>query len=79
MENNVEMKIRSDADSTGERKISLIEKLGFNISYNLAADSFKWSDLNVGLNLRLSKSYSLILNGVFDVYTNHSLKKVKLV
>lgn len=69
VENNVEMKIRSDADSTGERKISLIEKLGFNISYNLAADSFKWSDLNVGLNLRLSKSYSLILNGVFDVYT----------
>ena len=69
VENNVEMKIRSDADSTGERKISLIEKLGFNISYNLAADSFKWSDLNVGLNLRLSKSYSLILNGIFDVYT----------
>ena len=68
VENNVEMKIRSDADSTGERKISLIEKLGFNISYNLAADSFKWSDLNVGLNLRLSKSYSLILNGIFDVY-----------
>ena len=69
VDNNVEMKIRSDADSTGERKISLIEKLGFNISYNLAADSFKWSDLNVGLNLRLSKSYSLILNGIFDVYT----------
>lgn len=69
VENNVEMKIRSDADSTGERKISLIEKLNLNISYNLAADSFKWSDLNVGLNLRLSKSYSLILSGVFDVYT----------
>ena len=35
----------------------------------MAADSFKWSDLSVGLRLKLSKSYTLNLNGQFDTYT----------
>lgn len=69
LDNNVEMKIISDRDSTGERKVSLIDKLSFGTSYNLAADSFKWSNLNVGLRLKFSKSYTLNLTGVFDVYT----------
>ena len=46
------MKIKSDRDSTGERKISLIDKLSLGMSYNMAADSFKWSDLSVGLRLK---------------------------
>ena len=67
--NNLEMKVKSDRDSTGVRKISLIENLSANMSYNMAADSFKWSDLSVGLRLKLSKSYTLNLNGQFDTYT----------
>jgi hypothetical protein len=35
----------------------------------MAADSFKWSDLNVGLRIKFSKSYTLNLNGTFDTYT----------
>lgn len=69
LDNNIEMKIKSDRDSTGFRKISLIDKLSLGMSYNMAADSFKWSDLNVGLRLKLSKSYTLNLNGQFDTYT----------
>ncbi len=69
LDNNIEAKIRSDRDSTGERKISLIDKLGFNMSYNMVADSFKWSNLNMGLRLKLTKSYTLNLNAVFDTYT----------
>ena len=42
LDNNLEMKIKSDRDSTGERKISLIDKLSLGMSYNMAADSFKW-------------------------------------
>ena len=56
------MKVRSDKDSTGFKKISLIDKLSLGMSYNMAADSFKWSDLSVGLRLKLSKSYTLNLN-----------------
>jgi hypothetical protein len=67
--NNVEAKILSDVDSTGERKISLIDKLSAGMSYNMAADSFRWSDMSVGLRLKFSKSYSLNLNGSFDTYT----------
>lgn len=69
LDNNVEMKIKSDRDSTGVRKISLIDKLSLGMSYNMAADSFKWSDLSVGLRLKFSKSYTLNLNGQFDTYT----------
>ncbi|GAB6394848.1 MAG: LPS-assembly protein LptD [Bacteroidales bacterium] len=68
-DNNFEGKFRSDRDSTGEEKRMLIDKLSFAMSHNLMADSFKWSDLNVGLRLKLSKSYTLNLNGVFDTYT----------
>lgn len=67
--NNIEMKIRTDKDSTGVRKISLIDKLSLGMNYNMAADSFKWSDLTVGLRLKFSKSYTLNLNMVFDTYT----------
>lgn len=69
LDNNVEMKIKSDRDTTGVRKISLIDKLSLGMSYNMAADSFKWSDLSVGLRLKFSKSYTLNLNGQFDTYT----------
>ena len=69
LDNNLEMKVASDRDSTGEKKISLIDKLSLGMSYNMAADSFKWSDLNVGLRIKFSKSYTLNLNGIFDTYT----------
>ena len=69
LDNNLEMKIKSDRDSTGERKISLIDKLSLGMSYNMAADSFKWSDLSASLRLKLSKSYTLNLNATFDTYT----------
>ena len=67
--NNIEMKVRSDKDSTGFKKISLIDKLSLGMSYNMAADSFQWSDLSMGLRLKLSKSYTLNLSGQFDTYT----------
>ena len=68
LDNNVEMKVRSNADSTGIKKISLIDRLTFRISYNLAADSFRWSDLGVSLQLKLG-NFPLQLSGIFDTYT----------
>jgi hypothetical protein len=67
--NNIEAKIRSNQDSTGLKKISLIDNLSYNISYNMAADSMNWSPSNVALRLKLSKSYTLNLNMAFDTYT----------
>ena len=69
LNNNLEMKVRSDKDSTGFKKISLIDKLSLGMSYNLAADSFQWSDLSASIRSKLSKSYTLNLSGMFDTYT----------
>ena len=66
--NNFEMKIKSDADSTGEKKISLIDELGASMSYNFATDIRPLSDLSTRLRLKLTKSYTLNLNAVFASY-----------
>lgn len=66
--NNVEMKIKSDDDSTGVKKISLIDELGASMSYNLASKIRPWSDLTTNLRLKLSKSYTFNVNAVFRTY-----------
>lgn len=67
--NNLEMKVRSDKDSVGEKKISLIENLTLSQSYNFAADSLRWSNLNTSIMLRLVKNFNLNLSATWDVYT----------
>ncbi len=66
--NNLEMKIRDEKDSTGTRKISLIDDLGISFNYNMMADSMKWSMINSNIRLKLSKSYTLSLNATWDPY-----------
>lgn len=67
--NNVEMKVRSDNDSVPDRKISLIENLTLQQSYNFAADSLRWSNLNANILLRLAKNFNLNLSTTWDPYT----------
>lgn len=67
--NNVEMKVKSDNDSIGEKKISLIENFTVSQSYNFAADSLNWSNINTSLLLRLSRQFNLNLSATWDVYT----------
>ena len=66
--NNIEMKIKSDNDSTGVKKISIIDELGASMSYNFATDYHPWSDLSTRLRLKLSKSYTLNISAVFATY-----------
>lgn len=67
--NNLEMKVRSDNDSIEDKKISLIENLTLSQSYNMAADSLRFSDLNTSILLRLAKNFNLNLSATWDVYT----------
>lgn len=67
--NNLEMKVKSDNDSIGEKKISLIENFTISQSYNFAADSLNWSNINTSLMLRLVKNFNLNLSATWDVYT----------
>ena len=68
--NNVEMKVKSDRDTTGtgEKKISLIDELGLSMSYNMAAKKKPWSDLNMHVRLKLTKSYTFSMAAVFATY-----------
>ena len=68
LSNNVEMKVKSDDDSTGFKKISLIDELRAGISYNFAADVRPLSDLSTSLRLKLTKSYTLNLSANFASY-----------
>lgn len=67
--NNLEMKVKSDQDSTGWKKVSLIENLSLSQSYNFAADSMRWSNINSSILLRLTKNFNLNLSATWDVYT----------
>ena len=67
-DNNIEMKIKSDKDTTGIRKISIIDNLGFNMSYNMAAKEKPWSDLSMNLRLKWWKNYTFNMNAVFASY-----------
>jgi hypothetical protein len=67
--NNLEMKVKSDQDSTGMKKISLIENFSISQSYNFAADSMNWSNINTSILLRLVKNFNLNLSATWDPYT----------
>lgn len=66
--NNLEMKVKSDKDTTGVKKISLIENLSLSESYNFAADSLRLSPLQANIMLRLVKNFNLNINSTWDPY-----------
>ena len=68
LSNNVEMKIKSDKDSTGIRKLSIIDELGLAMSYNLATDYHPLSDLTMRVRLKWWKNYTFNMTAVFASY-----------
>lgn len=67
MSNNIEMKVKSDRDSTGVKKVSIIDELGASISYNLAAKTQPWSNLSTRLRLKWGKT-TFNMTAVFNTY-----------
>jgi hypothetical protein len=66
--NNIEMKVKSDKDSTGFKKISIIDELGASMSYNMASDWHPLSDLSMRIRLKWWKNYTFNMNAVFASY-----------
>ena len=79
IDNNVEMKVKSDKDTTGIRKISLIDQLSANMSYNAAAKTRPWSDLSMNLRLKLTKNYTFNMNASFATYAYQYDEKGNIV
>ena len=67
MSNNIEMKVKSDKDSTGVRKVSIIDELGASISYNMSAHTQPWSNISTRLRLKWGKT-SFNMTAVFNTY-----------
>ena len=66
IDNNIEMKMKSDKDTTGYKKISLIDQLGASLSSDLA--NKKWSDLSMNLRLKFPNNYTFNMNASFATY-----------
>lgn len=66
LKNNLEMKIKSDKDTTGFKKISLIDDLSGTLSYDIARQ--RWSNLTMNARLKLTKSYTFNMAATFATY-----------
>lgn len=66
IDNNIEMKMKSDKDTTGYKRISLIDQLGASLSYDVA--NKKWSDLSMNLRLKFPNNYTFNMNASFATY-----------
>ncbi len=75
LQNAVEMKVRDSKDTTGTnpfKKVSLIDGLDFNGSYNFLADSLKLSPLTASFRTQVARKLSLQANASFEAYQRDS-------
>ena len=71
--NNLEMKVRKETDSVPElKKIKLIENLTFRTSYNIFADSLRWSNLTMSGSTKILNMFSITFGGTLNPYAYDS-------
>ena len=69
--NTFEMKVKNRKDSSGKepfKKINLLDNLSASGSWNLAADSFQLSPINISARTTLFNKLNINLSGVLDPY-----------
>ncbi|MFD1469187.1 putative LPS assembly protein LptD [Hymenobacter caeli] len=77
LQNAVEMKVRDSKDTTGTnpfKKVSLIDGLDLNGSYNFLADSTagKLSPITVSFRTQVARKLNLLANASFEAYQRDS-------
>lgn len=65
---SLEAKVRSNRDSTGIRKIKIIDDLTIGGSYNFLADSMKLSTISISLRSTISSKFGINLRATLDPY-----------
>lgn len=74
LDNNLEMKTRTVTDTAVNlKKIKIFESLAVGMSYNTAADSLNWSNINVNGRTILFDRVNINLSGSFDPYISDSV------
>ena len=69
LRNLFEAKVQDrDSTKTEYKKLTLLNNLDFSTSYNIAADSLKWSPVRMTASTKLFESLNLNLNATLDPY-----------
>lgn len=72
LDNNIEMKVRNDDDTTGKnefKKIKLLESFRLSSSFNPFEKEFKWSQIQLSARTRVFKDkVNINLSGTLDPY-----------
>lgn len=66
--NTLEAKVHSDLDSTGYKKVKIIEKLNISTSYNFLADSMNLSPISATMQTNIAGKFPISFNATFDPY-----------
>lgn len=70
LSNNLEMKVRSRADTiSGTKKVKLIDLLSASIGYDVAKDSMNWTPLSISGNTTVFQALRISYRGLFDTYS----------
>ncbi|MBL0329738.1 MAG: hypothetical protein IPP64_10055 [Bacteroidetes bacterium] len=74
LNNSIEAKIRQHTDSGNvDKKISLLESFNIGMSYNLAAENFNWSSININGRTRLFNRLDINATALIDPYQIDSI------
>lgn len=68
LDNNLEMKLKSDKDTSGMRKVKILDGFGINSSYNLVADSFNLAPFSLNARTNLFDKVNISFGGTLDPY-----------
>ncbi|MEO7445481.1 MAG: putative LPS assembly protein LptD [Ferruginibacter sp.] len=73
IDNNISMKVRNKKDTSAElKKVSLLDGLSLNGSYNFLADSFKLSQLSLAARSNLFEKVNITAYATIDPYLTNS-------
>ena len=69
LNNNLQLKMRTKKDSVNNTKnVTLIDALSINGNYDFAADSFKWSPINISFRTNILNIINISAGANFDPY-----------
>lgn len=76
--NNLEGKFKSRRDSSGMKKVVILEAFNISSGYNLAADSLNWQQLSLAGRTKLFKKLDFVYSSSYDFYALDPVSKVRV-
>lgn len=73
----LEAKVRSTTDTSGMKKVKIIDDFSFNLSYNFLADSMKLSTIPVRFRSSIIPNFGINISFVLDPYEVDKVKGVR--